>query len=599
MKVSKLFYKINLSFPYLFIIFSSAFIIFSIYNLSNKILPTLSTMVFSTSLFSLLGSIFYIYKRKITFYVKTEVTKNKTFLILKIIYIISTICILLIADSSSFVKPTPYYFLVSICTVTIGLQIGLKEVFYKRDILEILFLQIIPLGLIVRGASLFISPFHVGLDTGHFHYPQISQIIQNGYLNHSAFHYFYYPSSHLIQAISGLIIGFSVNLFKTVNLFNSIVLLMVSYLIGSKLYTEREGLMFALLVSIATMPLFLTIYSTSKIGGATLLFLDMYFLLKMLDVKIIKDILMFFICTISLFLWHPEISGVLLFIIFAYSITLLLVRKNSKVECLCLLYTVAFIAYYAYVATYLFNHIVSCLFFENVTRTPGLIQSFEGKITLRFLSQLFTGYLGITFPFFFVSFSIISWLRKPTQKNIFLILCLFAIFMIPIVGVTTGNFGLNPERLLTYISILSLIFFSCTLFNIFDVKSKKNILLIIAILFIYSFFSTSSYIVADGNEVYNDEIPVDIIYTTYPNMAANKFINENTPQGSIIFSDPSTLYTSYLHKQQSFISNITSNGYIWENFYNQKREKLEIRDNTTTKNNKVYDNRYNAIEQKD
>ena len=142
--------------------------------------------------------------------------------------------------------------------------------------------------------------------------------------------------------------------------------------------------------------------------------------------------------------------------------------------------------------------------------------------------------------------------------------------MIPIVGVTTGNFGLNPERLLTYISILSLIFFSCTLFNIFDVKSKKNILLIIAILFIYSFFSTSSYIVADGNQVYNDEIPVGIIYTTYPN-TANKFINENTPQGSIIFSDLQ-LSIHLIYIQQSFISNITSNGYIWKIFIIRKEK---------------------------
>jgi len=571
MKFSTFQFYENLSskLPLIGIIFCFFMMCISIFNLYNNILGTISTMLFGFSLFSLLGIIYFLVGKKTSSgnnfeaHTNCKTVTNYAYVLklLQIIYYLIIVFIYLILNNSGYAKPNIYYILISLATVTIGLQVGLKKQFDEKDIFTILFLQILPLAIIIRSSSLFLSPFNVGIDTVKFHYPKIQQIIATYHLHSSSFHYYYFPSYHLIQAVSGIIVGFSIYNFKIIHVSNSIVSILIAYLIGKELFDVKTGLMFALLLSIATMQLFLVTYSTSKIGGVTLLLIDIYLLLLLLRLLNIRHIILFFICTITLFLWHPEIGGALLFILLAYSITKRLSNHVSKSDSLLLPYAVSFIAYYMFVSTFLFNHIVSSIFFENISNVPILAQ--KVNVTGGFIFQSFASYIGITLPSFFAVYTILCWLNRSNSKKLFITFCIFSLCLIPIFGLLSHNYGLSPERLLTYISIFFILTMSCSVFDIFKLNNNRSVFLFMFILFFFTIFSTSSYVVADGNDFYNDHLSVDIIYKTEPNIATNYFISTNTPTDCIINSDRSTICTLIIDRKTYMLPNFSGEGYFW------------------------------------
>jgi len=60
------------------------------------------------------------------------------------------------------------------------------------------------------------------------------------------------------------------------------------------------------------------------------------------------------------------------------------------------------------------------------------------------------------------------------------------------------------------------------------------------ILLVFSFFSVSSYLIGDGNNVFNNKIPVQTTYTTESNLVSYKFLNK-TPYHSTIVSNCETI----------------------------------------------------------
>lgn len=578
------------------LIFFLIVIFYSSSSLIRGFSPTLYMLTFSVAFFSFAGT-FYLYcNYKSDYSVNVFPNLNNCDVrIFQIIYFVSVSLIFIILDNVYYVKPNEYYLLIGIATVSIALQIGLKNEISSKEAF-IIFLQILVLATIIRGSSLFLSPFHIGVDNHKFHYIHILKIIQTGHLDRSAFHYFYYPCFHLMQSIAGLVIGFSIKIFKLINLCNSLVLIPVGYLIGSHVCDKKSGLICALLFSLSTMNIFLVLYSNSKIGGAVLLFFALYILLKILSSSNVKYLFLFYICTLSLFLWHPEISAALLFVLFAYSLTNLFNYRQLKLDSLLLLYFIFHISYNMYVSTHLFQKIVQSIFFVDVSHDSGLIQNFVGHSTgMVLMSQLFVAYLGISIPFFFVMYSFFSWIKKNNRMNQFILLSFFAVCLIPVVGVFSNNMSLNPARLLTYICLISLIITSLSIFNVFSFKSKKSVLLFSTLIFIFSIFSVSSYLAADGSEVYNDKIPVGVIFTTRSNVAANEFINYNLPDDSTIAIDPTTICVSRIHKNTVGINEFNSSEYLLINNYYIKRLNVDLNKQFLPYSNRIYSNYFNTI----
>jgi hypothetical protein len=578
------------------LLLSLFFVAFSIYNLSKNTLPTLYTFIFGYSLFFAFGILYYLFDNKIK--KREEKSNNNNFnnfysyrvsRILQIFFFIIVILILIILNKSLYIKPLSYYLLTSLATAIVGFQIISKQETDKKQDYAILFLQIIPLAIIIRGSSFLINPYLIGPDVPwHFHF--IQNIIENGHLDPSAVHYYYHPSYHLTQSISGVILGFSKTTFNLINLTTSVVSIIIAYLVGKEIFNRKAGLMCSMLLTIATVHIFLVTYNTSKIGGTTLFLLCLLLLIKMYKFRDIKATMLFWISAVPLFFWHPEISFALMILLGTNLLVYAFIKGKLELNAAFTLYLVAYIGYFVYAHTSLFTTFIQGIFIE---KPPGLIQSFAAQtVSIGFLHQSSMAYLGITLSVFFVSYIGLKWLNKLNEVTLFLLSSLTLLHILPFIGIISGHYGLNPERSLTYVSILLILITGGAVFEVF--KSKNAMILFVIILFVFSFFSVSSYLIGDGNKVFNDEVPIGLVYTTRSNIATHNFLNRIPSEGTIS-GDRATLgrgiFNPLPNQRVICFPNFDEDGYIVVNPYNLERMKLKMSWEINDKfYNKLYDN---------
>ncbi|MDD4521506.1 MAG: hypothetical protein PHW84_00895 [Methanosarcina sp.] len=511
-------------------------------------MPTLYVFIFGYSFFFVLGILYYFsecyLKNSVNldnltnFNVNTTASNVLSKLISLNFYVIYLI-ILIILSFSLYTKPLSYYLLISLATIIIMVQIFYNNTSLKTQGYVILFLQIIPLAFIIRSSSFIINPYLIGPDVPwHFH--QIQQIIEQGSLEESAYHYYYYPSYHITQAIGGVLLGYSKDIFYLINIIQATVSILFAYLIGKEIFdNEKAGLICALLLSVSSANIFLAILNTSKIGGATLFALCFWLLLKINKSPTLKNAVLLWISAVPLFFWHPEVSFVLMVILGANFVTQIFEVKIEH-RSLFILYLVGYVAYLLYVHTSLFTSIVDSIFVEKQS-TPGLISSYESRtINMEFLFQSFLAYLGITIPLFFVSYRGFKWINNLTKISLFILSSFMLLHFIPVIGVLGGNFGLNPERTLIYVSMIAIFMSSGTLVEVFVLNNKASKILLIILFFTFSFFSVSAYFTGDGNTFLKDEISIGTIFTTKSNLASHQFL-ERTPEDSSLISDYETL----------------------------------------------------------
>lgn len=556
--------------------------VLSIYNLSIGRLPTLFTLLFTYSAFAELGIIYYILNHRKKSLPNNFFNFGISSKILHICFYIIIILTLLDLKDSLYIKSMLYYFLVAIATVIIGIQIIKGE-----SNCNILFLNIIPLAMVIRGSSFIVNPYLIGLDT-QWHYHFIEQIIKNGYLTESAGHYYYYPYYHIVQSISGVVLGFSKDSLNLINFFDSIISVIIIYLIGRNVFvSDRAGIICSLLLTISTTSIFLVVFNTSKIGGTTLFLLCIYTLITIYNNLDKKIEIIFWLSAAAVFLWHPEISFALLVILGADLIIHTLIKGKFIVGSRFMIYIMSYITYLIFVNMGLFSEIVGNIFIDR-QQSPGLIQLFTGDINIEFLFQLSMSYIGITLPVFFASYTALKWLDNVDKITflsnvvyqnghkiyLFLLLSIMSLHILPFIGIISGNFGLNPERTLVYVSTILIIISSGAIFDIFNLTNKTGSILLIVTLFILSFFSVSSYIIEDGNKVLNDRIPIQLILTTESNLVSYKFLNK-TQEKSVIIGDSGTMSLSrgsfpLPNRTVEYLSSLYKDAYIVVNRPNLK-----------------------------
>lgn len=526
------------------LIFSLLCCIYSIFKIVNNNSPTFHMLLFSCSFFCTLGVFYYLMDRDDNR--RTTVTKKLVNIcelnkMLLIFFYLIIIIIMIILKNSLYTKPYSYYVLITIATIVIGFQIVTKDWSEGKNVWMVLFLQILPLAAIIRGSSLLINPYLIGPDVP-WHYHFIQKLINIGYLDTSAFHYYYYPSYHLSQSVSCLILGFTKSNFNLINLCISVVAILIAYLLGKEIFTSHQaGLLCSLLLAISTMPIFVVIFNASKIGGITLLLLCLYLMLKMPQGNNFKRVVIFWIVAVPLFFWHPEVSFALLVLLSANFLVKIVVNKKIQLEASFFLYIIAYVAYLMYKHTSLFNSTVESFVIE---KSPGLIQSVHQDPNLGFLIQLFTSYLGISLCVFFVSYIILKWLAKLDYPKLLIISSLMLFFVFVATTTFSGSYGLNPERTLTYITLLMVLMVGGGILKAFVFNDTKHILVFLSGLFIFSFFSISSYLTGDGNNVFNGRISTQTIYTTQANLASYSYL-KNIPYDATVVSDYETIrYTT-------------------------------------------------------
>ena len=199
-----------------------------------------------------------------------------------------------------------------------------------------------------------------------WHYHTTNDIINSGFLDIKAQHYYFYPLYHIIHAITSLLIGFSKPLlFETFNLLTSLISVILVYVIGKELFGDKTGLISALLYSILSATIFLTVFNTSKIGGTVLFLTCLFLILKKNKSNNYKIGILFLIAATALMLWHPEISIALILVLGADVVSQLITKKRIDFLSAFLFFLLIFLSYLIYVDIQLFINIVDSIFIDS------------------------------------------------------------------------------------------------------------------------------------------------------------------------------------------------------------------------------------------
>jgi hypothetical protein len=559
-------------------------IIFSIYNISKNNLITLFTLLLGYSGFCCLGILYFLFSedRVIKKEIPISYQNIKFRKLCWIVFVVLIISCLFILNTIHYTKPFLYYVIISFMVLFIILQvIFLKDTLKKFDILIIL-TQIIILSTLILGSSYLINPYLIGPDI-LYHFHNIQQLVNVGYLSEAFFHYYYFPSYYLSQAIFGVLVGLSPNGFNIINLSMGILSVLIAFFLGKVIFNDsKTGLISALLFSIAPLAIFCVVYNTSKIGGLFLFLLCLFIQIRIIQTNNVKFVALFWLAILPLFLWHPELSQAVMPILLAYLLTMFICKKHplNFVSSGFVLYVIAYIFYLLFVHTSLGTSIVDLLFLERTS--VALIQTIERTPDPIFYLQTTLAYLGITIMILFVAFLSFRWAKTPDKLKIFLLLILILLHINPLIGVFSGNFSLGAERSLITTSAVVTIIASGAIFKLFTSKTWQSIAVVSLIFFGICFFSVSSYLTGDGNDIFNDKIPRQTLYTTTSDFISLDFLNR-TPIQSHIFGDLETLqYTMdpmrrfyWLPERNMSINSIKNADYIVINKPNMRRLNWE------------------------
>jgi hypothetical protein len=572
---------------YLLLMLAVPFSIFSVYKLYTGITPTLYMLLFCYLIFFILGLVY--------FYNTSKNYKNKNYSIKLIdnsygislqklacaLFFLLSAAMLVSLDNRIYTNDLLYYLLVSIVSSFLGLQIiALSDahIYFQK----IIFLQILIFGIIIRSSSFMINPYLMGADT-YWHYNVIEDfILSQGHLDLYAQNYFYFPSYHLSQAAGELLMGQGEFAFNLINLSHSVILILISYLIGRSLNGEKTGLICALIFSVATPLLSLLISNTSKIGGITLALLCIYLTISIYKRYNAKLFALLILVVFPTALWHPELLFFLVSLGCA-NIAVLIYKSNFKfnfsIKFLITLFLCCIMLAFYYFFSY-FN-------FSDINRAlPQLVSIIPSKnINIKFLLQLFLAYFAVTFPIFFIPHYLVDKRNQINYCILVLLSTLIILHILPFLSIISGIFALNPERLFNYIQIILLILMANSILTIFKIKKLNHAILFIIIFSLFSFSSASSYLIGDGNDVFNDAIQKGTTYLSFSNLVVHDFLSK-TDHNVTISSDYETMrYISdpvrgiyYLDKSNIVYFPFIEKGYLLLNLVNLRRLNWESTD---------------------
>ena len=604
--LSKLSPSVLVKFAFLFAVLLFAMCIFWAHNIFNSRMPTLYVLLFGYTVFSFLGVVYFLWRwgHFDTNDAPLYQPRSRSFLYFALLFVIIYILWIFSIVGHIYTKPITYYVLSSIAFILISLQIiFMRETQHERYI-PLILIQILAFAFFLRFSSYIINPNPIGPDT-LYHFNNIQSMIEEGYSSPNFFHYHYFPSYYCTQSVAGILISFSKFSLDIINAFQSVILIILGYAIGKEIFgNSKTALMSSLMVSIAPMSIFCSVYNTSKIGALSLFLMVLWLQLKIMKSKKIGYLASFVVVLVALFFWHPELSlpifGILFASLCAYILTLPGGVKNSAIikktplyfSLLLILYTVIYLWYLMFIHTSLGESIVDTIFFDRSGSTliSTTATTLTGGANFVYIIQLFFSGLGITFPLLFAVYLGFRWLLRPNWQEIFFLFIIVFLHLNPLFAVLSGIFELGGERSLIATSILIAIISAGGIIELFKMSRRNQILLFIFAMLILSFSSTSSYLIGDGNDVFNDQISIQIMYNTQTKDSSMQFSRHVVPAPQDI---------QWATRSRSQVSS-DGNGYVLTDYL---RMRYLFRDNDLDRdlrsmldsNNLLYSNGNNAL----
>ena len=164
---------------------------------------------------------------------------------LDIVFTIFYILSIYLLQYGEYSRPIVYYFLIALLAALIAFDIQ-----NKKDI-RIILLKILLISMNIRWSIYFMYPGYVGIDPW-YHAKLIDYIISNGEISVSKYRYFYYPSLHLLGAITSTVLGINIknSMILSVGFFEVTSIIFI-FLTSRMVSNEKIASIAALLVGVS------------------------------------------------------------------------------------------------------------------------------------------------------------------------------------------------------------------------------------------------------------------------------------------------------------------------------------------------------------
>ena len=430
-------------------------------------------------------------------------------------------------------RPLIYFIIISIAASLIAIQILLLNKIQKNYVILII-IEILALSINIRAGAYWAFPYLPGSDPW-VHLEYIKSFIQSAHIPNSMPetiqpYYLRFPIMHLLLALIKLLINLN---YKAVLFLSVSVPLAIStvfiYLLGSKLFNTRIGLLAMLLLNISDHHICWSYHVMATSIGLILVSIILYLIYKKEKNNNVIITIITLLLSFILILTHTLSSFVLLIFLLSYSLRdpiyyYINKKKNFiKIESnnLLIVFGVTLLAYWLYSGSIyasganFLEHAISFLYI-NILNHAGFLQLPTSlKIQKPMLDLIFTiiGFLIM------VLFGIIGCLRclSKTIINKTLIWIVISILIIFSLIFGTTLFGLNnivPYRWFAFVYLfLSLTAALGFVMVIYRKSIIKTSVFAFIVIFIFSFFMTSNKLTNMDSPFYAQSVNQKLVYT--------------------------------------------------------------------------------------
>lgn len=447
------------------------------------------------------SSLLYVYLSKKTEYLhnmRYSQYKSKFYLTV-LFFILASALFLIHYFKGSFPRNISFFIFLSFISAIIGIEIYSLE---NDKYAKIILFQILLFSLCIILSGILVYP-HIGSDQ-LFHCSFMRQLIEKSHISHESI-YGSFPLMHIGLAIVSMVTNILDEQLLLVFYvaIPYIILLVIPYLIGIRIFDVKKSLFSVLFLSFNIWYIFWGIFSVPMTYSFSIFLIYLYTLCKKTDGHSLLYLVISLTFIATIILSHPV--GSLSFAIFLSIIFLVQkAQKTLKLSSSSDLYFITFSYIILFIVMLIGYWIYSAnTFFENQIRTLLVeADSTSGFLTLKTQKSVLSyefSYLSLYIIYIFYSFGIFRWVQsdlRNTLKNIIntsSIVYLFIGYFSWVIGVTT----IIPHRWLFYASLF-LVFpasdgFIWTL-NKINNLNKRNII-IFSIIFLITFISINSIIV--------------------------------------------------------------------------------------------------------
>jgi hypothetical protein len=542
---------------YVFIFINFLALVATSFKLTSNI-SSIFIFIFENLLFSLIGLIFLISmygKKNLENYQNFYPASHHIFFkFSSIILFTIVILILLILKNTLYTKPLIYFILTSIAIVIIGTEICFIKL--SNNYSNIILIQIIGIGSVIRFSDFILHPYVYSADA-YAHYSNAMMLVKTGFLSIKFGYYYFYPLYTIFNGISAMLANLGATYFMLPVTIPIIISIIIVYLIGRSLFNDQIGLLSALFL------IFGNFYFPSPSYQPT--FFGIYFLLlaiySVLNINSHNNKLwwvIFWLSALSVLLTHPVNTFVLLiFLGINFVLKAIKINEEMRMQSVPFLsYVIMYISYLIYVSCLLIAPIIRGIFIHEYV--PALTTNIPKTETLNsiYVVELFINYLGSCSKLFLLAPAFLLIIRRYTSERLLISISLIVLYLIPLFEVIRGSFNLQSTRMLLYsdLIVVFILGFSFYEFMISINFKRSRLIFVLLCLSIMSFFSLSSYLFGDENEIFSKEIPIQPLFTTDSTIASCDYLLR-IPSDSNVSIDYGTL--SYISRGPPILHNLT------------------------------------------